>query len=101
MIGELFESNAKTAARTAAALCNWTLAFLVTKYYRGMVRLMGESSTFATFGMLSLMGTIFVSVLVPETKSGNANGMAQAAELHEMRNEPEGIADRDANGTEE
>ncbi|XP_011871999.1 PREDICTED: facilitated trehalose transporter Tret1-like [Vollenhovia emeryi] len=68
MVGELFASKVRSAASAAAAMCNWSLAFLVTKCFQDMVDLMGISSSFATFGMISLIGTIFVSVMVPETK---------------------------------
>ncbi|KAL0129707.1 hypothetical protein PUN28_001757 [Cardiocondyla obscurior] len=68
MVGELFTNNVKSVASAATAICNWSLAFLVTKCFQDMVDLMGISSSFATFGMISLIGTIFVSVMVPETK---------------------------------
>ncbi|XP_011645679.1 facilitated trehalose transporter Tret1-like, partial [Pogonomyrmex barbatus] len=68
MVGELFTNNMKSVASTATVICNWTLTFLVTKCFQDMVDLMGLSSSFATFGMISLIGTIFVSVIVPETK---------------------------------
>ncbi|XP_011065319.1 PREDICTED: facilitated trehalose transporter Tret1-like isoform X1 [Acromyrmex echinatior] len=67
MVGELFTNNVKSVANIAV-MCNWTLAFLVTKCFQDMVNLMGISSSFAAFGMISLIGTIFVSVMVPETK---------------------------------
>lgn len=68
MVGELFTSKMKSAASAVTAMCNWTLAFLVTKCFQDMVDLMGISSSFATFGVISLMGTVFVSTMVPETK---------------------------------
>lgn len=68
MVGELFTNNVKSAASAATAICNWTLAFLVTKCFQDMVDLMGISSSFATFGVISLIGTVFVSTVVPETK---------------------------------
>ncbi|XP_012525721.2 facilitated trehalose transporter Tret1 [Monomorium pharaonis] len=68
MISELFTNNVKNVASAVAATCNWMLAFLVTKCFQDMVNLMGISSSFATFGMINLIGTIFVSVMVPETK---------------------------------
>lgn len=68
MVGELFMNNVKSAASSATAICNWSLAFLVTKCFQDMVDLMGISSSFATFGMVSLIGTVFVSFMVPETK---------------------------------
>ncbi|KAM0730732.1 Facilitated trehalose transporter Tret1 [Formica fusca] len=71
MVGELFTNNMKRTASAATAICNWTLAFLVTKCFQDMIDLMGFSSSFATFGMISLIGTIFVSTMVPETKGRN------------------------------
>ncbi|XP_029172295.1 facilitated trehalose transporter Tret1-like isoform X2 [Nylanderia fulva] len=68
MVGELFTKDVKNAASAATAICNWTLVFLVTKCFQDMVDLMGMSSSFATFGMISLIGTVFVSTMVPETK---------------------------------
>lgn len=68
MVGELFTKNVKSAASSAIAVCNWTLVFLVTKCFQDMVDFMGMSSSFATFGMISLIGTVFVSTMVPETK---------------------------------
>ncbi|XP_072759964.1 facilitated trehalose transporter Tret1-like [Anoplolepis gracilipes] len=68
MVGELFRNNVKRSASSVTTMCNWTLAFLVTKCFQDMVHLMGISSSFATFGMISLIGTIFVSMMVPETK---------------------------------
>lgn len=68
MVGELFTNNVKSVASAVTAMCNWTLAFLVTKCFQDMVDLMGNSSSFSTFGMISLIGTIFVAAMVPETK---------------------------------
>lgn len=68
MVGELFTNNIKSAASAATATCNWALAFLVTKCFQDMVDLMGISSSFATFGLIGLAGTVFISMKVPETK---------------------------------
>lgn len=68
MVGELFTNNVRSVASSATAICNWTLAFLVTKCFQDMVDLMGISSSFATFGLIGLLGTAFVAIFVPETK---------------------------------
>lgn len=68
MVGELFTNDIKSAASAATATCNWMLAFLVTKCFQDMVDLMGISSSFATFGLIGLIGTVFISTKVPETK---------------------------------
>lgn len=84
MIDELFTRDVRSAASFASAICNWTMAFLVTKCFQGMVDLMGMSTSFATFGMISLIGTVFVSVLVPETKSSSVEEVQ--IELYRVRN---------------
>ncbi|XP_014486017.1 PREDICTED: facilitated trehalose transporter Tret1-like isoform X1 [Dinoponera quadriceps] len=72
MLGELFAENARRAAVPVVAMWSWTLAFLATKCFRNMVDLMGTSSSFATFGMISLIGAAFVSALVPERRTKSA-----------------------------
>lgn len=85
MVDNLFTSNVRRTASIAAAICNWTLAFLVTKCFQDMVDLMGISSSFATFGMISLIGTVFVSTLVPEMKQMGRNVEEIQIELYGMQ----------------
>ncbi|XP_032680016.1 facilitated trehalose transporter Tret1-like [Odontomachus brunneus] len=84
MVDELFSNNVKSVASCATAMCNWTLAFLVTRCFQNMVDLMGISSSFAAFGMTSLIGTVFVSALVPETKDRSIEEVQ--IELYRARN---------------
>jgi len=85
MVDNLFTNNVKRTASAATAICNWTLAFLVTKCFQDMVNLMGFSSSFATFGMISLIGTVFVSTLVPEMKQMGRNVEETQIELYGMQ----------------
>ncbi|XP_050449586.1 facilitated trehalose transporter Tret1-like isoform X1 [Cataglyphis hispanica] len=84
IIDELFTNNVKRTASVATTICNWTLAFLVTKCFQDMIDLMGISSSFATFGMISLIGTVFVSTMVPETNGRSVEEIQ--IELYGMQN---------------
>lgn len=68
MTGELFTNNVKSAASSAAAICNWFFAFLVINCFQYMADALGMSSSFGVFGIIGLAGTVFVAALVPETK---------------------------------
>ncbi|XP_035790881.1 facilitated trehalose transporter Tret1-2 homolog isoform X1 [Anopheles albimanus] len=68
MIGELFANNVKAFASPIAGVANWLLAFLVTKVFTNLTDAMGEAGVFWLFSGISLVGTVFVYVLVPETK---------------------------------
>ncbi|XP_058063784.1 facilitated trehalose transporter Tret1 isoform X2 [Anopheles bellator] len=73
MIGELFANNVKAFASPIAGVFNWLLAFLVTKIFTNLTDAMGEAGVFWLFSGLSLLGTVFVYVIVPETKGKSLN----------------------------
>uniref|UniRef100_A0A182MEP6 Facilitated trehalose transporter Tret1 n=1 Tax=Anopheles culicifacies TaxID=139723 RepID=A0A182MEP6_9DIPT len=68
MVGELFANNVKAFASPLAGVFNWLLAFLVTKVFTNLKDAMGEAGVFWLFSGISLLGTVFVFVMVPETK---------------------------------
>lgn len=65
---ELFPNEIKANASSAAATFNWFLAFIVTKFYINLKDSIGGDSTFYIFSGISLVGTLFVIFIVPETK---------------------------------
>lgn len=65
---ELFPSEIKANASSAAATFNWFLAFIVTKFYNNLIEAIGNDSPFYIFSGVSLVGTLFVFFFVPETK---------------------------------
>ncbi|KRT82807.1 membrane transporter [Oryctes borbonicus] len=65
---ELFPSEIKAVASSAAGTFNWFLAFLVTRFYLDLKEAIGGDITFYIFSGLSICGTIFVWLIVPETK---------------------------------
>jgi len=85
MMGELFASDVKGIAAPLAGTLNWLLgkfsnfrkcvlltsafsAFVITKTFTNLKALMGDGETFWLFSGLSILGTIFVFFIVPETK---------------------------------
>lgn len=68
MMGEIFPANIKGPASSLAASLNWIFAFTVTKMFGPMKEEFGMSTTFGCFTMVCVFGTVFVYLLVPETK---------------------------------
>nr|CAD7460397.1 unnamed protein product [Timema tahoe] len=73
MLGELFPANVKGIASAVAAAFSWILSFAVTKAFQNMTRSLGEDITFWVFTGICVIGTIFVFVMVPETKGKDLN----------------------------
>ncbi|XP_031844763.1 facilitated trehalose transporter Tret1-like [Nomia melanderi] len=68
LIEKIFPEDVKTTAISASIVCEWLSAFVAMKLFQDMLSSMGISSTFAAYGMVSLIGTAFVAILVPETE---------------------------------
>ncbi|KAF5269942.1 hypothetical protein FQR65_LT05741 [Abscondita terminalis] len=65
---ELFPTEIKSVASSAAGTFNWFIAFLITKFYLNLQNAVGGDVTFYIFSAISVCGTIFVFFVVPETK---------------------------------
>lgn len=68
IIGELFTSSTKGLAASIISFFNLLLAFLVTKFYAPLSDVVGTAVTFWIFSGVLLLGTIFVFLIVKETK---------------------------------
>ena len=68
MIGELFPPQIKGMASSLSCLLNWFLAFIVTKFFQNLQEEIGTYTTFWIFAGISLLGTILVFLILPETK---------------------------------
>ncbi|KAK3914877.1 Facilitated trehalose transporter Tret1 [Frankliniella fusca] len=68
MAGELFTDEVKAPASTIAAAVNWSMAFAVTKVFPTLMSGVGVPGTFWIFGGCCVAATVFVAVLVFETK---------------------------------
>jgi sugar porter (SP) family MFS transporter len=77
---EIFAPEVKGPANGIGATSNWSLAFLVTKFYGPVSDAVGKSTTFWFFGICCIFGALHVIFFVPETK-----GKSTEQILQEMR----------------
>lgn len=77
MMGELFASDVKGIASSIAVMFNWTLVFIVTKCFGLMNDGLGGDVTFWIFAACMVAATLFVAIVVPETK-GKSSAEIQA-----------------------
>lgn len=68
MIGELFAPDVKGLAASMTGTFNWILTFIVTKTFGNLISLIDFGPTFWVFSIFSILGFIFVFLVVPETK---------------------------------
>merc|ERR1719384_1560129 len=68
MMSELFSPEVKSVASSAATTTNWTLAFIVTKFFSNMVVGVTEAGSFWVFGGFTVLTFIFCLLFVPDTK---------------------------------
>lgn len=73
MMGEVFASNIKGVAGSIAGTTNWVLAFIVTKTFVNLKTALGTGQTFWLYAGITIVGAIFVFLLVPETKGKSLN----------------------------
>lgn len=68
MVGELFAADIKGVGGSAAGAFSWIFAFVVTKTFSNIQTAIGIGPTFFLLSGFSILGTVFVFFVVPETK---------------------------------
>ncbi|VVC25778.1 Sugar/inositol transporter,Major facilitator superfamily domain,Major facilitator, sugar transporter- [Cinara cedri] len=68
LMGEIFPSQIKGIACSIVCISNWFFVFLVTKFFTTLVSAIYIYNTFWLFTFFSVLGTLFVLFIVPETK---------------------------------
>lgn len=68
MVGELFAADIKGVGGSVAGASSWLFAFVVTKTFSNIQVAIGIGPTFFLLSSFSIVGTIFVFFVVPETK---------------------------------
>ncbi|XP_049957627.1 facilitated trehalose transporter Tret1-like [Schistocerca serialis cubense] len=66
--GEIFAQNVKSVALPAAACVSWTMCFLVTRFFEDISIAVGNYGPFFLFAACSLLASLYVYLLLPETK---------------------------------
>ncbi|EDO42861.1 predicted protein [Nematostella vectensis] len=68
VMSEIFPLQARGIASSISTLCNWSLAFAVTKTFVNIEDAITIQGTYWFYGGLSFLGFLFVLMFVPETK---------------------------------
>ncbi len=68
LFAELFPNRVRGMAISFVGLINSTIAFLVTLVFPWQLETLGSSMTFLIYGLLGLIGLVFVMRILPETK---------------------------------
>lgn len=68
MVGELFAADIKGIGGSVAGASSWIFAFIVTKTFSNIQTAIGIGPTFWLLSGFSILGTVFVFFVVPETK---------------------------------
>ena len=77
MMSELFSAEVKSVASSIVTSFNWTLAFVVTKFFSNMVAGVTEAGAFWVFSGFLIFIMIFCILFVPETKGKSLDEVQQ------------------------
>ncbi|XP_043279057.1 facilitated trehalose transporter Tret1-like isoform X2 [Venturia canescens] len=84
MIGEIFPAKVKDILSGATTSLAYVFSFVTVKTYPDMLSLAGKHGVFCFYATVSLLGTLYVAIFLPETKGKTLH------EIDEMfsRNKP-------------
>jgi facilitated trehalose transporter len=68
MLPELFPQRVRGVTAGITVCMAYLMSFMAIKSYPSMLDLMGKSMIFLIYGVVSLAGTLFVYLVLPETK---------------------------------
>lgn len=68
MLSEIYSKEYNAVASPISGAFNWGLAFIITLSFGSISNAIGIGQTFWGFAVLSIVGTIFTFLMVPETK---------------------------------
>lgn len=68
MLPEMFPQRVRGLTAGITVSIAYFMSFLVTKLYPTMLSWMGNGGVFLFYGVISMLGTVFVHFILPETK---------------------------------
>lgn len=68
MLPELFPQRVRGVTAGITVCLAYLMSFIAIKSYPSMLETMGNSTIFLIYGIFSLVGTVFVHFILPETK---------------------------------
>ena len=75
MNAELFPKESQRVMAPIAGAFNWFCAFIVTKFGTNLESAINTSGLYFLFGVINILGVIFVILLLPETKGKTPEDM--------------------------
>uniref|UniRef100_A0A182ISD0 Major facilitator superfamily (MFS) profile domain-containing protein n=1 Tax=Anopheles atroparvus TaxID=41427 RepID=A0A182ISD0_ANOAO len=98
MLAELFPQAVRGPASGITVFFTYLMSFCTIKLYPTMVELMGSANVFIIYGVVSLLGVLYVIYVVPETKGkslqeiedyfrGMSHGSTPSQEMEEEEDE--------------
>jgi MFS family permease len=82
LIAEIFPSRIRSQGVSTAVSALWIASFLLTYTFPVLMQIEGTGGVFLTYGVICLIGFVFVAAFVPETKGRTLEqigaGIAQA-----------------------
>ena len=77
MIGEIYPAKVKDVLSGVTTSIAYTFSFIAVKTYPDMLTLIGNHGVFSFYATISLLGTIFVAIFLPETKGKTLHELDQ------------------------
>ncbi len=77
LFSELFPNKVRGLAISFVGLINSTVAFLVTLVFPWQLENLGTSTTFLIYGVIAVLGLVFVMRILPETKGRSLEQLEQ------------------------
>ena len=68
MVSEIMPLKIRGLAMSAATVSNFAFNFIVVLSFLPMLEILGKSTTFFIFGLITILSLFFVYFFVPETK---------------------------------
>jgi len=84
IMAEIFPQEAKDKASSLVTVCQWSMAFVTTKFITNINDAFNVSGGYFFFGSMLLIGTVFIIAYAPETK-GKTNEEMKEMFLHQRR----------------
>lgn len=78
LVGEIFTTEAKAIASSMTGSTSWLIAFIITKFFSNVRDLIGIGQTFFVFAGFAAICTVFVFMMVPETKGKSFQQIQQS-----------------------
>jgi hypothetical protein len=75
MNGEMYSEEAKGTSASIAAATHWTSTFIITRFAADIQKAINPSGSYFLYASLTLVGAVFVALVVPETKGKSPEEM--------------------------